>query len=904
MTTTHSSKTMQAKTMQSNEVRQAFIDFFISKQHAHVPSSSLIPHNDPTLLFTNAGMNQFKDTFLGLEKRDYVRAVSSQKCVRAGGKHNDLDNVGYTARHHTFFEMLGNFSFGDYFKKDAIAFAWEFLTDDKWLALPKDRLYVTVYHTDDEAFDIWHKDIGLPQERIIAIGDNKGGAYQSDNFWMMGDTGPCGPCTEIFYDHGEHIWGGLPGTPDEDGDRYIEIWNCVFMQFNRQKDGTMQPLPKPSVDTGMGLERISAIMQGVHGNYETDIFTKLMTKAVNIIGLPTDTDIQNEPSLKVLADHIRSVAFLIADGVIPSNEGRGYVLRRIIRRAVRHGNKLGATDAFFYQLVHPLADIMGDAYPQLRHEQHKIEQAILKEEEQFAKTLSQGLKLLSQELDSLQQGDVLAGETVFKLYDTYGFPADLTADIVREKGITIDEAGFELSMAEQRTRAREAGKFAMDYHALIQVDSATEFLGYERLDNDSTVIHLYQDGKATDTLAEGDEGVLILDKTPFYAESGGQVGELGEISTESGVFDVLDTQKSGQAIIHHGVVKMGHINRNQSATAQVASQVRASSAKNHSATHLLHAALRTILGDGVSQKGSMVSSDLLRFDFSYDKPLTEQNISQIETMVNQQILANTPAHVEILDIDSAKNKGAMMLFGEKYGDTVRVLSMGTTDKDGKPFSIELCGGLHVTRTGDIGLFKIVSEQGISAGVRRIEAVTGMGAVHYVQQGDKQLNQLANQFKAKRHEIAQRVAQLSDKNRHLEKQIERLNQKLASLHANSLTDNLKDIHGQKVLIATVNGMDNKTLRTLSDDMKSKLADGVVILASVYTVDGEDKIAMTASVGKHLTGKIKAGDIIKHLSENLGGKGGGKPDFAQGGATDVANLPKLMTGLTDWIGEKLG
>ncbi|MFW2176449.1 MULTISPECIES: alanine--tRNA ligase [unclassified Moraxella] len=883
----------------ANQLRQGFIDFFASKGHTPVASSSLVPHNDPTLLFTNAGMNQFKDTFLGLEKRDYNRAVTSQKCVRAGGKHNDLDNVGYTARHHTFFEMLGNFSFGDYFKEQAIPFCWEFLTSEQWLGLPKDRLYVTIYHTDDEAFDIWHKVVGLAPERIIRIGDNKGGEFQSDNFWAMGDTGPCGPCTEVFYDHGDHIWGGLPGSAEEDGDRFIEIWNNVFMQFNRQKDGTMEKLPAPSVDTGMGLERISAIMQGVHSNYEIDIFSQLMTQAVAIIGMPSDTDVQNQPSLKVLADHIRSVAFLIADGVLPSNEGRGYVLRRIIRRAVRHGNKLGATEAFFYKLVAPLADIMGEAYPQLRERQSHIEQAILKEEEQFAKTLSQGLRLLSQELEGLKAGDTLAGETVFKLYDTYGFPADLTADILREKDIAIDEDGFEVSMNEQRSRAREAGKFGMDYNVLIQIDSATEFLGYDTDNDNSTITHLYLEGKAVESLNEGDEGVLVLAKTPFYAESGGQAGELGEIQTESGVFEVLDTKKSGQAIIHHGVVKMGTITQGQASDAKVATQVRASSAKNHSATHLLHASLRQLLGDGVTQKGSLVTSDVLRFDFSYDKPLTEAEVLAVENLVNQQILANQPATAEVLSMDEAKAKGAMALFGEKYGDTVRVLSMGTVDKDGKPFSIELCGGLHVQRTGDIGLFKIISEQGIASGVRRIEAVTGMGAVKYVQQGDKQLNHLANQFKAKRHEIVSRVEQLNDKNRDLEKQLERLSQKMASLQAQSLTDNVQDIKGQKVLIATLQGMDGKALRTLSDDMKSKLHDGIVVLASV---DG-DKIAMTASVGKDLMGQVKAGDIIKHLAESLGGKGGGKPDFAQGGASDVAGLPKVMDELGNWIGDKL-
>lgn len=880
----------------ANDIRQAFIDFFVSKGHTHVASSSLVPHNDPTLLFTNAGMNQFKDVFLGIDKRDYQRAVSSQKCVRAGGKHNDLDNVGYTARHHTFFEMLGNFSFGDYFKEKAIPFAWEFLTSAQWLNLPKDKLYVTIYHTDDEAFDIWHNTVGLAPERIIRIGDNKGGPFQSDNFWAMGDTGPCGPCTEVFYDHGDHLWGGLPGTPEEDGDRYIEVWNCVFMQFNRQKDGTLEPLPAPSVDTGMGLERISAIMQHVHSNYEIDIFTHLMDAAARIIGIENNA----QASLKVIADHIRAVAFLIADGVMPSNEGRGYVLRRIIRRAVRHGNKLGATDSFFYKMVQPLADIMGDTYSQLRERQTLIEEAILKEESQFAKTLSQGLKLLSQALEGLPEGGTLAGETVFKLYDTYGFPADLTADIVREKGIGIDEVGFEHSMNEQRQRAREAGKFGMDYNQLIQVDSATEFLGYEQAEHQGQITHLYLDGKALDSLNEGDEGVVILSQTPFYAEGGGQAGELGEIQTESGLFEVHDTKKSGQAIIHHGVVKMGHISQAQTSEARVATQVRAMSAKNHSATHLLHAALRQQLGEGVTQKGSLVNSDMLRFDFSYDKPLTEQEINTIETIVNQQILANQPATAEILSMDDAKAKGAMALFGEKYGDSVRVLSMGTVDKHGKPFSIELCGGLHVQRTGDIGLFKIVSEQGIAAGIRRIEAVTGMGALKYVQQGDKQLTQLATQLKAKRPEVAERVSQLADKTRDLEKQLERLQQKLASAQAKDLMDNIQEIGGTKVLIATLAGMDGKALRGLSDDMKSKLHDGIVILAGTH----EDKVAITASVAKALTSRVKAGDIIKHLTEQLGGKGGGKPDFAQGGASDVAGLPTVIEALPSWLTAQLG
>lgn len=879
----------------SAQIRQAYIDFFVEHGHTHVASSSLVPHNDPTLLFTNAGMNQFKDVFLGLEKRDYTRAVTAQKCVRAGGKHNDLDNVGYTARHHTFFEMLGNFSFGDYFKAQAIPFAWEFLTSPKWLNLPEDKLYVTIYHTDDEAFDIWHNVVGLAPERIIRIGDNKGAPFASDNFWMMGDTGPCGPCTEVFYDHGEHIWGGLPGTPEEDGDRFIEIWNVVFMQYNRQKDGTMQPLPRPSVDTGMGLERISAILQGVHSNYEIDIFVHLMNAAAQILGIANE----EQASLKVIADHIRAVAFLIADGVMPSNEGRGYVLRRIIRRAVRHGNKLGAQDAFFYQMLPALIEVMGDAYPELRERREHISQTILKEEQQFAKTLSQGLRLLEQALDGLGEGATLAGETVFKLYDTYGFPADLTADIVREKGIGIDEAGFDSHMQEQRNRARDAGKFAMDYSQLIQVDSATEFLGYDTNSDEDTISQLYHDGKATKRLNEGDEGVIVLTKTPFYAEGGGQAGELGDITTASGVFAVQDTKKSGQAIIHHGVVKMGHIDVNQPSHAAVATQLRAASAKNHSATHLLHAALRQYLGDDVTQKGSLVNSELLRFDFSYDKPLSAQDLMTIENMVNQQILANQPAKVELLTMDEAKAKGAMALFGEKYGDTVRVLSMGTTDSEGRPFSIELCGGLHVQRTGDIGLFKIISEQGIAAGVRRIEAMTGMGAVKYVQQGEQQLSELASQLKAKRPEIAERVSQLADKTRDLEKQLERLQQKLASAQAKTLLDDVQTLNGHTVLVAQVSDMDGRALRTLSDDVKSRLPHAVIVLSSVH----DDKVAVTASVDKGLTNQVKAGDIIKHVTEQLGGKGGGKPDFAQGGASDIAGLPAVLAALPTWLGEKL-
>ena len=884
----------------SADIRQAFIDFFISKQHTPVASSSLIPYNDPTLLFTNAGMNQFKETFLGMEPRDYTRAVSSQKCVRAGGKHNDLDNVGYTARHHTFFEMLGNFSFGDYFKQAGIAYIWEFLTSDEWLAIDKDRLYVTIYATDDEAFDIWHKDIGIPSERIIRIGDNKGAPYASDNFWTMGDTGPCGPCTEVFYDHGADIEGGLPGTPEEDGDRYIEIWNCVFMQFNRQKDGTMLPLPAPSVDTGMGLERISAIMQGVHGNYEIDLFVHLMDAAAEILGIKNE----QQSSLKVIADHIRAVAFLIADGVTPSNEGRGYVLRRVIRRAVRHGNKLGADSDFFYKMVAPLVAEMGSAYPELKDKQSVIENAIQKEEAQFAKTLAQGLRLLASELEGLKDGDTLSGEAAFKLYDTYGFPVDLTADITRERGIVIDEAEFDEHMQAQRERARDAGKFDVDYSSVIQVENPTTFIGYEQLEEDGVIIHaLYQDGNPAESLAEGMEGVIVLDRTPFYAEGGGQVGELGEIRSATGVFEVQDTKKSGQAIIHYGVVTMGEINAQQTADAQVLSSIRAASAKNHSATHLLHAALRQVLGNEVTQKGSLVSSEVLRFDFSYDKPVSAAEISRIERLVNEQIQANTPARIEHMSIDEAMKQGAMALFGEKYGNDVRVLTMGTdsiVDGQRQPFSIELCGGLHVKRTGDIGVLNITSESGIAAGIRRIEAVTGMNAIKNIQQSEQQLSELASQLKVKRPEVAQRVRTMADKQRDLEKQLERLEQKIASAQAANLLDDVQTIAGTPVLISTLSGVDGKSIRTLMDDIKSKLPDSVIVLIG----DKDEQLALAASVAKSVTAKVKAGDIIRHLAGELGGKGGGKPDYAQGGAPKAANTSAVINALPAWIAEQLG
>ena len=884
----------------SATIRQSFIDFFVSKQHTPVASSSLIPHNDPTLLFTNAGMNQFKETFLGMEPRDYTRAVTSQKCVRAGGKHNDLDNVGYTARHHTFFEMLGNFSFGDYFKQAGIGYIWEFLTSDEWLAIDKNRLYVTIYETDDEAFDIWHKDIGIPSERIIRIGDNKGAPYASDNFWTMGDTGPCGPCTEVFYDHGADIEGGLPGTPEEDGDRYIEIWNCVFMQFNRQKDGTMLPLPAPSVDTGMGLERISAIMQGVHGNYEIDLFVHLMDAAAEILEIEN----QQQSSLKVIADHIRAVAFLIADGVTPSNEGRGYVLRRIIRRAVRHGNKLGADSDFFYKMVAPLVAEMGTAYPELKDKQSVIENAIQKEEAQFAKTLAQGLRLLASELEGLQDGDTLSGEAAFKLYDTYGFPVDLTADITRERGIVIDEAEFDEHMQAQRERARDAGKFDVDYSSVIQVENPTTFIGYEQLEEEGVTIDaLYQDGNPADSLTEGMEGVIVLDRTPFYAEGGGQVGELGEIRTASGVFEVQDTKKSGQAIIHYGVVTMGDISTKQTADAQVLSSIRAASAKNHSATHLLHAALREVLGDEVTQKGSLVSSEVLRFDFSYDKPVSTAEITRIERLVNEQIQANTPARIENMSIDEAMKQGAMALFGEKYGSDVRVLTMGTDsiiDGQRKPFSIELCGGLHVKRTGDIGVLKITSESGIAAGIRRIEAVTGMNAIKNIQQSEQQLSELASQLKVKRPEVAQRVRTMADKQRELEKKLERLEQKIASAQAANLLDDVQTIAGTPVLISTLSGIDGKSIRTLMDDIKSKLPDSVIVLIG----DKDQQLALAASVAKSVTAKVKAGDIIRHLAGELGGKGGGKPDYAQGGAPKAANTSAVVNALPAWIADQLG
>ena len=897
---------MSTRFMTTAEIREAFLRYFESQGHTRVASSSLVPANDPTLLFTNAGMNQFKDCFLGLEKRDYVRATTSQKCVRAGGKHNDLDNVGYTARHHTFFEMLGNFSFGDYFKHDAIRFAWDFLTGEEWLALPKDKLYATVYHTDDEAFDIWNKEIGLDASRIIRIGDNKGEKYASDNFWAMGDTGPCGPCSEIFFDHGDHIWGGLPGTPEEDGDRFIEIWNNVFMQFNRTADGVLHNLPAPSVDTGMGLERISAVLQHVNSNYEIDLFQHLLKSAAEIIGVDTaeaeaaakesGKPVEYPASLKVVADHARSCCFLIADGVNPSNEGRGYVLRRIIRRAVRHGNKLGATGAFFYKMLQPLIDVMGQAYPELEAQKVRIEAQLLKEEEQFAKTLEQGLKLLEGELANLK-GSVIPGEVVFKLYDTYGFPADLTADIARERDLTIDEAGFDVEMAAQRQRARDAGKFAIDYNSIVKVEGETQFDGYDATQGQGQIIAIYKDGEPVDEVVEGDEALIVLNQTPFYAESGGQIGDTGIFKNDTGIFEVQDTKKSGGAFVHQGIVTMGSLKAAQSVEAIVKADLRDATARNHSATHLLHAALRQVLGEHVQQKGSLVASEVLRFDFANDQPVSFEQLQEIERIVNAEVIANTAVSTELLNIEAAKEKGAMMLFGEKYGDEVRVLAMGTT-KDEKNFSIELCGGIHVKRTGDIGLFKITSEGGVAAGVRRIEAVTGTKALEVVQKVDADIVHINDLLKAQKDQTVEKVEATVETAHQLQKQIEQLNQKLASFQASELMNQVQEIAGRQTLIAAVQGQDAKSLRHLHDSVKSKLDHAVIVLAGV---EGE-KVSLIASVAKDFTSAVKAGDIIKHLATELGGKGGGKPDLAQGGAPLNEKFEAVMTDLTAWLAQK--
>ncbi|MHC6226684.1 alanine--tRNA ligase [Pseudomonas sp. X10] len=863
--------------MKSAEIREAFLRFFEEQGHTRVASSSLIPNNDPTLLFTNAGMNQFKDCFLGQEKRAYTRAVSSQKCVRAGGKHNDLENVGYTARHHTFFEMLGNFSFGDYFKRDAITFAWTFLTSEKWLNLPKEKLWVTVYESDDEAYDIWTKEIGVPAERMVRIGDNKGAPYASDNFWTMGDTGPCGPCTEIFYDHGADIWGGPPGSPEEDGDRYIEIWNNVFMQFNRTAGGVLHPLPAPSVDTGMGLERISAVMQHVHSNYEIDLFQNLLAAAAKAIGCSND----GQPSLKVVADHIRSCGFLIADGVLPSNEGRGYVLRRIIRRACRHGNKLGAKGSFFYQIVAALVAEMGEAFPELKSQQAHIERVLKTEEEQFAKTLEQGLKILEQDLAQLK-GDVVPGDVVFKLYDTYGFPMDLTADIARERSLTIDEDGFEREMEAQRERARSASAFGMDYNSLVKVDVATEFTGYSTTEGLARVVALYKDGQAVEQLAEGEEGVVVLDRTPFYAESGGQVGDTGYLQASGVRFDVRDTTKTGGAFLHHGVVASGALSVGAELQARVDADVQKATSLNHSATHLLHAALRQVLGDHVQQKGSLVDSQRLRFDFSHFEAIKPEQIKALEDIVNREVRKNSEVQTEETDIDTAKRKGAMALFGEKYGDTVRVLSMGGD------FSVELCGGIHAKRTGDIGLFKIISEGGVASGVRRIEAITGAAALAYLNGAEEQLKEAAQLVKGSRDNLIDKLSAVLERNRQLEKQLEQLQAKAASAAGDDLSNGAVEVKGAKVLAARLDGQDGKALLALVDQLKNKLGRAVILLGSVH----EGKVVLVAGVTKDLTGQLKAGDLMKQAAAAVGGKGGGRPDMAQGGGVDAAALDSAL------------
>ncbi|MGL4985034.1 MAG: alanine--tRNA ligase [Plesiomonas sp.] len=869
------------------EIRKAYLDFFQSKGHHVVSSSSLVPGNDPTLLFTNAGMNQFKDVFLGLDKRSYTRATTSQRCVRAGGKHNDLENVGYTARHHTFFEMLGNFSFGDYFKHDAIRYAWEFLTSAQWLALPKEKLWVTVYASDDEAFDIWAKEIGVPEERIIRIGDNKGAPYASDNFWQMGDTGPCGPCTEIFYDHGDHIWGGPPGSPEEDGDRYIEIWNNVFMQFNRQADGTLLPLPKPSVDTGMGLERITAVMQHVNSNYEIDVFQTLSAKAAEITGA---TDL-NSKSLRVIADHIRSCAFLVSDGVMPSNEGRGYVLRRIIRRAVRHGYILGAKETFFYKLVGTLIAVMGDAANELQQQQALVEKILRLEEEQFARTLERGLMLLDDALSNLT-GDVLDGETAFKLYDTYGFPLDLTADVCRERNLTVDEAGFDVAMEAQRQRAQAASNFGADYNAMIRVDSQTQFHGYTATTHQGQVVALFREGQAVEQIAAGDDAIIVLDQTAFYAESGGQVGDSGLLQSANATFSVTDTQKYGNAFGHVGKLVSGSVNIGDTVDTLVNAERREQISLNHSATHLLHAALRQVLGEHVAQKGSLVTAESLRFDFSHFEAMKADELRAVERLVNAQIRQNHLINTEIVDLEEAKTKGAMALFGEKYEEKVRVLSMGD-------FSTELCGGVHATRTGDIGLFRITSESGIAAGVRRLEAVTGQGAIDFTERQQDQLDDAAQLVKSDAFSVADKLRALLDRSKQLEKELQQLKDKAAAQESANLVHNTVDVKGTKLLVSLLQGGDAKALRTMVDDLKNQLGSGIVVLGLVQ----DDKVSLIAGVTKDLVGSVKAGELVNMLALQVGGKGGGRPDMAQAGGSDVQALPEALASVQAWVTERL-
>ncbi|WP_321150479.1 alanine--tRNA ligase [Aeromonas jandaei] len=872
--------------MSTSEIRAAFLEYFRSQGHQVVSSSSLVPHNDPTLLFTNAGMNQFKDVFLGADKRAYNRATTSQRCVRAGGKHNDLENVGYTARHHTFFEMLGNFSFGDYFKQDAIKFAWGFLTEV--LQLPKDRLLVTVYATDDEAFDIWEKEVGVPADRIVRIGDNKGAPYASDNFWAMGDTGPCGPCTEIFYDHGDHIWGGRPGSPEEDGDRFIEIWNVVFMQFNRQADGTMEPLPRPSVDTGMGLERISAIMQGVHSNYEIDIFQALIKKAAEIVGT---TDLSNQ-SLRVIADHIRSCAFLVADGVMPSNEGRGYVLRRIIRRAVRHGRKLGATDVFFYKLAAELAVQMKDVAAELIAQLPLVERVLRIEEEQFVRTLDRGLLLLEDALANLGDAKVIPGEVVFKLYDTYGFPADLTADVVREREIGIDEEGFKAEMEKQRARAKEASSFGVNYNEMLKLDFETPFTGYKTLSERTRVVGIYKGVEEVSGLIAGDEAVIVLEETPFYAESGGQIGDSGTLKVDDGIFAVTDTLKAGKAIIHKGYMELGTLEKGAEVEAVVDADRRQAIALNHSVTHLLHAALRQALGEHVTQKGSLVGAERMRFDFSHFEGLTMATIRRVEELVNNQIRANHEITTQLMDLEAAKSAGAMALFGEKYEDDVRVVRMGD-------YSTELCGGTHAKRTGDIGFFKIIAESGIAAGVRRIEAVTGKAAIDFMHQVGEQIEEAAALVKGDQFCIADKVRQMLDKAKMMERELEQLKAKLAAQAGNDLLGQVIEINGQKVLVAELEGADPKSLRGMLDELKNQMKSGVVLLATC--ADG--KVNLIAGVTNDLTGKVKAGELVNLVAQQVGGKGGGRPDMAQAGGTQPEAVPAALQSVHSWLEERL-
>ena len=867
----------------TNEIRQAFLDFFASKGHQIVPSSSLVPAGDPTLLFTNAGMNQFKDVFLGFDKRPYARASSSQKCVRAGGKHNDLENVGYTARHHTFFEMLGNFSFGDYFKEEAIAYAWELLTEV--FKLPKDKLTVTVYADDDEAYDIWTKTMGVPAERVIRIGDNKGARYASDNFWMMGDTGPCGPCTEIFYDHGPQHFGGPPGSPDEDGDRFIEIWNNVFMQFNRDEAGVMHKLPKPSVDTGMGLERVTAVLQHVHANYEIDLFQDLIKAAAR----ETRSSDLNSPSLKVLADHIRACSFLIADGVIPSSEGRGYVLRRIIRRAIRHGYKLNARAAFFYKIVPDLVASMGSAYPELVANQTRIMEMLKLEEDRFFETIDNGMAILEAELSHTQE--IFNGETAFKLHDTYGFPLDLTADICRERNVTVDSDAFNAAMSRQKDQARSAGKFKMATN-LEYSGAGTDFKGYETLETTAQVLALYKDGIAVTQLTEGDLGVVVLDTTAFYAESGGQIGDSGILRSSDGIFAVEDTQKIQAHVFgHHGVLSTGTLKVGDQIAAKVDTQARANTIRNHSATHLMHKALREVLGEHVQQKGSLVDTEKTRFDFVHNVPVTDAEIAKVEQIVNAEIIANQATQARVMDIESAQKTGAMMLFGEKYGDEVRVLDIGS--------SRELCGGTHVTRTGDIGLFKIIGESGVASGVRRIEATTGNGALKLMQTQRSLLNLAADELKSPVHELPGKIVQILDHVKSLEKELARLKSKLASAQGDDLADQAIDIGGFKLLAANLDGADANTLRETMDKLKDKLKSAVIVLAS----SSDGKVSLAAGVTADLINRIKAGDLVNHVASQVGGKGGGKPDMAMAGGTDASQLPKALASVKEWVASKI-